>query len=86
MRTTKEVRCQECLENHNPLLCSCVQVLEEENQNLSGQVALLEDQLKMASVASSRKLADVLQRHRELGLKLKDMLKLHENMESHLVT
>lgn len=42
--------------------------------------------MKMASVASSRKLADVQQRHKELGLKLKDLLKLHENMESHLVT
>lgn len=63
-----------------------LQVLEEENRNLSGQVVLLEDQLKMASVASSRKMEDVQQRHKELGQKLKDLLKLHENMESRLVT
>lgn len=62
----------------------CVQVLEEENANLSGQVALLEDQLKMASVASSRKMEDAQQKHRELGLKLRELLKLHENLASHL--
>lgn len=61
-----------------------LQVLEEDNQNLSSQIAVIEDQLKMASVASSRKIEDVQQRHRELGLKLKELLKLHDNLESHL--
>lgn len=61
-----------------------LQELEEETQTLSGQVALLEDQLKMASVASSRKMDEARQRHRELGLKLQDLLKFHENLESHL--
>lgn len=59
-------------------------MLEEEATNLSGQVAMLEDQLKMASVASSRKMEDAQHRHRELGLKLRELLKLHENLESHL--
>ena len=63
-----------------------LQILEEENRNLSGQVALLEDQLKMASVASNRKMEGVQQRHKELGQKLKDLIKLHEKMESHLIT
>jgi hypothetical protein len=64
----------------------CLQALEEENRSLGGQVALLEDQLKMASVASHRKIDAVQQQHKELGQKLKDLLKLHENMESRLVT
>ena len=61
-----------------------IQVLEEESTNLTAQVALLEDQLKMASVASNRKMEDARQRHRELGQRLRELLKFHEKLESHL--
>ncbi len=59
-------------------------MLEEENQNLTSQAAVLEDQLKMASIASSRKIQDVMERHKTIGLKMKEMSKLHENLESYL--
>ena len=48
----------------------------------SGQVAILEDQLKMASVASQRKMSDVHQKHRELGSKFKELLQLHRDMDN----
>ena len=62
------------------------QTLEEENESLSSQVALLEDQLKMASIASSRKMEDIYQQHKELGTKLRDLLRLHDNLETHMST
>ena len=63
-----------------------LQPIEEENQSLVGQVAVLEDQLKMASVASKRKLADAQESHRELGSKLQEVLRLHKEMDGHLNT
>lgn len=61
---------------------SRLQVLEDENHMSSGQVAILEDQLKMASVASQRKMSDVHQKHRELGSKFKELLQLHRDMDN----
>ena len=60
--------------------------MEEENESLSSQVALLEDQLKMASIASSRKMEDICKQHKELGTKLRDLLRLHDNLETHMST
>lgn len=60
------------------------QVLEEENQNLGSQVAMLEDQLKMASIASNRKIQEVREQHKAIGMKMKELLKLHESLDSHL--
>ena len=68
------------------LLSICTQMLEQENRNSTGQISLLEDQLKMASIASSRKLQDAQERHRELGVKLQEILTCHENLQSHLAT
>ena len=51
---------------------------------MSEQVSLLEDQLKMASVASHQKLGDMQQRHRELGHKLLEVARLHKELMSHL--
>lgn len=59
-------------------------MIEEENQNLTGQVTTLEDQLQMASVASKMKLKDIQQRHTELGHKLRELTQLHKDIESHL--
>ena len=63
--------------------CLYLQLLEVENQSLASQVAVLEDQLKMASVASKRKLADAEEKHRELGSKLQELLRLHKEMDAH---
>ena len=60
------------------------QVLEEESQNLISQVAVLEDQLKMASIASNRKKQDVREQHKAIGMKMKELLKHHNSLESHL--
>jgi len=42
----------------------------------------LEDQLKMASVASKRKIEDVRIKHNEFGRKLKEMMSLHSDLQS----
>ncbi len=57
---------------------------EEENQGLVGQVSLLEDQLKMASVASRRKLTDAQKKQSQFGSKLEELLQLHRDIETHL--
>lgn len=66
------------------MICLVVQVLEEEVGGLTGQVSLLEDQLKMASVASQQKLGEAQQRHRDLGHKLQELVRLHRELETHL--
>ncbi|XP_064390543.1 homer protein homolog 1-like [Halichondria panicea] len=63
---------------------SKLQGYEEENQGLVGQVSLLEDQLKMASVASRRKLTDAQKKQSQFGSKLEELLQLHRDIETHL--
>ena len=60
-----------------------MQSVEDDRQSLFGQVAMLEDQLKMASVASKRKLSDVQLKHRELGDRLEEVLQLHRQVDGH---
>lgn len=57
---------------------------EEENQGLVGQVSLLEDQLKMASIASRRQLTDAQKKQSQFGSKLQEIVLLHKQIESHL--
>ncbi len=58
------------------------QSTEKESNGLSEQVSVLEDQLKMASLASQRKLGEVQDRHRELGSHLEQALSLHRDIQS----
>ena len=58
--------------------------MTEENKNLSSQVSILEDQFKMASVASKRKMEDAQERHKVLGTKLKDLIEFHKDLEGQL--
>ena len=76
----------QCLLQRSSLLLFVMQIIDNENQSLNGQVSLLEDQLKMASVASKRKLEDVQTKHTQLGDKLRALLELHRDIESHLST
>ncbi len=46
------------------------------------RISELEDQLKMASVASKRKVDDVRVRHSEFGWKLKELLTLHSDIQA----
>lgn len=61
------------------------QAVEDDNETLSNQISLLEDQLKMASVASKRKIEGIEDKHRELGDKLIDLKRLHEEIGADLV-
>ena len=62
-----------------------LQAVEEDNETLSSQISLLEDQLKMASVASKRKVEGIEVKHRELGEKLQELLRLHQDIGTDLV-
>lgn len=59
------------------------QGLEEKNHSLRSKVAVLEDQLRMATMGSQRKLTDLQQKHRELGSRLEEVLRLHREMNGH---
>ena len=61
------------------------QAIEEDNETLSSHISLLEDQLKMASVASKRKVEGVELKHKELGEKLQELLRLHQDITTDLV-
>lgn len=56
---------------------------EEENQKLRAKVTELEDQLKMAAVASQRKLSEMQSCHRTVGERLRETLQLHEELTMH---
>ena len=57
-------------------------MLEEENAILTGQVSELEDQLKMAAVASKAKMNEAHKRYQELGELLDKLVQTHQDMES----
>ena len=67
------------------MLLLLLQAVEEDNETLSSQISLLEDQLKMASVASKRKVEGIEVKHRELGEKLQELLRLHQDIGTDLV-
>ena len=46
-------------------------------------MAELEDQLKMAAIASRRKLEEAKDGHVRLGQQLQDLLRLHQSLSSH---
>ena len=64
---------------------SLTQAVEDDNETLSSQISLLEDQLKMASVASKRKVEGIEIKHKELGEKLQELLRLHKDIATDLV-
>ena len=61
---------------------SKLRAAEEQIRHLTGQVSLIEDELKMASIASEKKLEDVAERHKELGHQLEQALRLHRDMQT----
>ena len=64
---------------------SYLQGVEDDNETLNSQISLLEDQLKMASVASKRKVEGIEIKHSELGEKLQELLRLHKDIATDLV-
>ena len=62
-----------------------IQAVEDDNETLSSQISLLEDQLKMASVASKRKVEGIEIKHKELGERLQELLRLHKDIATDLV-
>ena len=61
------------------------QAVEDDNETLNSQISLLEDQLKMASVASKRKVEGIEIKHKELGEKLQELLRLHKDIATDLL-
>lgn len=59
-----------------------MQSADRENCSLSEQVSVLEDQLKMAALASQRKLGEVKAKHKELGSYLEEALRLQRDVHT----
>ena len=59
---------------------------KEDKEELKAQVGQLEDQLKMAAVASHRKLSDMHSCHRALGEQLAEALRLHRELAAQFDT